>query len=199
MSSIINFSENRLPPSLSLGAIGGPEFNTSISQNANGFERRNINWLYARAKYDISPAIKTLEQVETLQLFFRAHKGKALGFRFKDWNDYNTFEEIQLISDGETKSFQLIKNYALGDVSDVRLIRKPVKESLIVYADNHSLKVNCDYTTGMVSMREVPKAGTKITASFAFDVPVRFDVDFLPFSGEAIPRITSIPLIEIRV
>ena len=199
MNKFITFSEAKLPEEFGLGAIGGPQYNTTLSTNANGYEQRNVNWLYARAKYDIAPSIKTTEQLENLLLFFRSHKGKAIGFRFKDWNDCEAYEEFQMLSDGVTKSFSLIKTYQLGSTSDVRLINKPVAGSLRVFANDIPTPVQCDYTKGLVTFLQIPESGCKITASFAFDVPVRFDIDFLPFTSEANPQIATIPLIEVRV
>ena len=59
----------------------------------------------------------------------------------------------------------------------------------------------CDPATGLVTFAagHVPATGAAITAGFAFDVPVRFDIDELDidlsaFEAGAIPQI---PLVEI--
>lgn len=170
MNKFITFSEERLPEEFGLGAIGGPQYNTTLSTNANGYEQRNVNWLYARAKYDIAPSIKTTKQLENLLLFFRAHKGKAIGFRFKDHNDCQGYKEFQMRSDGITKSFPLIKTYQLGNTRDVRLINKPVADSLRIFASDIPTPVQCDYTKGVVTFLQIPESGRNITASFLFDV-----------------------------
>jgi uncharacterized protein (TIGR02217 family) len=61
----------------------------------------------------------------------------------------------------------------------------------------------CDTTTGVVTFLagHIPAAGAAVTAGFLFDVPVRFDTDFLEvdlsaFAAGAIPKI---PLVEIRL
>lgn len=61
--------------------------------------------------------------------------------------------------------------------------------------------VTCDAATGLVTFAPgaVPPIGASVTAGFTFDVPVRFDTDFLEvdwsaFAAGAIPKI---PLIEI--
>ena len=58
-------------------------------------------------------------------------------------------------------------------------------------------------TTGVITFAQAakPPAGAVVTAGYLFDVPVRFDTDFLEidmeaFEAGAIPRI---PLIEIAV
>ena len=60
-----------------------------------------------------------------------------------------------------------------------------------------------DATTGLVTFLpgHVPPAGALITAGYQFDVPVRFDTDYLEvdlthFEAGEIP---NIPIIEIRV
>jgi len=62
---------------------------------------------------------------------------------------------------------------------------------------------SCDPTTGVVTFLSghIPSVGAAITAGFLFDVPVRFDTDYLEvdlsaFAAGAIPKI---PLVEIRV
>ena len=59
-----------------------------------------------------------------------------------------------------------------------------------------------DVTTGTVTFAasHLPPAGASITAGFLFDVPVRFDTDYLEvdlsaFTAGAIPKI---PIVEIR-
>ena len=60
----------------------------------------------------------------------------------------------------------------------------------------------CDPTTGVVTFLpgHAPASGAAVTAGFLFDVPVRFDTDYLEvdlsaFAAGAIPKI---PLVEIR-
>ena len=60
----------------------------------------------------------------------------------------------------------------------------------------------CDAATGMVTFLagHIPAAGAAVTAGFLFDVPVRFDTDYLEvdlsaFAAGAIPKI---PLVEIK-
>ena len=58
-----------------------------------------------------------------------------------------------------------------------------------------------DTTTGQVTFTAAPANGAVITAGFQFDVPVRFDTDYLEvdlsaFAAGAIPKI---PLVEIKL
>ena len=57
-----------------------------------------------------------------------------------------------------------------------------------------------DYTTGIVTLDTAPNSGESITATFDFDVPMRFDTDYLPTNLETLnARGATIPLVEIRV
>jgi uncharacterized protein (TIGR02217 family) len=59
----------------------------------------------------------------------------------------------------------------------------------------------CDVTTGVVTFLagHVPATGAAVTAGFQFDVPVRFDTDYLEvdLTSFAAGQIPKIPLVEI--
>ena len=93
------FHDVRFPDAIARGAIGGPEFSTDVIAVASGYEQRNVNWSAARAKFDISTGIRTREQMAEVIAFFRARRGRAYGFRFRDWNDFDATGEA-LASDG---------------------------------------------------------------------------------------------------
>jgi uncharacterized protein (TIGR02217 family) len=82
------FHEVRFPDDIAYGATGGPEYLTSVVSMASGYEQRNANWSAARGKWNVASGLKHQAQLNTLIAFFRARKGKAYGFRFKDWTDY---------------------------------------------------------------------------------------------------------------
>jgi uncharacterized protein (TIGR02217 family) len=82
------FHEVRFPDDIAYGATGGPEFATSVVATASGYEQRNINWSAARGRWDVASGLKKQTQLDTLIAFFRARKGRAYGFRFKDWTDF---------------------------------------------------------------------------------------------------------------
>ncbi len=60
----------------------------------------------------------------------------------------------------------------------------------------------CDTTTGVVTFLSghIPSEGQAVTAGFLFDVPVRFDTDYLEvdLSALAAGAIPKIQLVEIR-
>jgi uncharacterized protein (TIGR02217 family) len=96
----VRFSED-----ISYGSTGGPEFSTDIIITHSCHEQRNINWSTARAKYNKTYGVKSDQQLSELIAFFRAHYGKAIGFRFKDWSDYKATGQKIGIGDGNTMTF----------------------------------------------------------------------------------------------
>lgn len=110
-----SFAEVQFPPEISYGSKGGPEFSTDIVATFSGHEQRNINWQEARAKYDISSGIKTEQQWQQLIAFFRSRRGKAIGFRYKDFADYRSINQLIGKGDGQQKEFQLVKYYVSGN------------------------------------------------------------------------------------
>jgi uncharacterized protein (TIGR02217 family) len=195
------FSEMRFPPDIAYGATGGPEFFTDIVTSSSGFERRNLNWLQARCKYNLAQAIKTKKQLDDLIAFFRICQGRAIGFRFKDWSDYKIELQEISIADGVQTKFQLIKKYHYADFQAIRKITKPVDGTVKIYSNNKLAEVLIDYSSGEIKFAQAPVAGSLISAEAEFDVPVRFDIDQLITSIESygIYSHYEIPLIEIKL
>lgn len=199
-----DFAETQFPPDISYGATGGPIFSTDIVTTFSGHEQRNSNWSAARAKYNIASGVKSESQWQALIAFFRARKGRAVGFRFKDWSDYKAVGQLLGEGDGDNDSFQLVKRYTSGGQTVTRIITKPVNNgSLKIYVDAvlQASGYTADYTTGIITFDTPPDEEAVITADFEFDVPVRFDTDELAFSVDSFDAgsWSSIPLIEVRV
>lgn len=197
------FHEVQFPPDISYGAAGGPGYSTTVVTTISGHERRNANWAAARGKWNVAHGLKNRDQVATLIAFFRARRGRATGFRFKDWTDYQAFAEILGVGDGTTKTFQLVKRYASGPEIDVRTIAKPVAGSVKIYRDGVQAGSGwtIDTATGLVTFTTAPAAGVQVTADFEFDVPARFDTDQMDLTIETYHLGTwgQIPIVEIRL
>ena len=198
----MGFVEEQFPADISYGSSGGPEYSTDIVTAQSGHEQRNSNWSEARARYNVAHGVKTGAQLDALIAFFRARKGRACGFRFKDWTDYQAINQLLGTGDGVKTSFQLVKHYASGDVSSIRTIRKPVEGSVTLYlgSTQQMSGFTVEDATGVITFDTAPVEGEAITADFEFDVPVRFDVDQLSATIEAygVHSWQDIALIEIR-
>lgn len=191
------FHDVRFPDAVARGATGGPEYSTDVVSVASGYEQRNQNWDLARGRWDISTGIRTREQMAEVIAFFRARKGRAYGFRFKDWSDFQADAE-PLAPTASPLVWQLVKRYASGASEEARVITKPVPGTVVVRIDGNIVSPAIDHLTGRVTFDTEPTA--QPYADFEFDVPVRFDSDHLAvtmrhFDSAIVP---SIPLIEIR-
>lgn len=200
----MNFAEVQFPPDISYGAKGGPMYSTDIVSTYGGHEQRNINWNQARCKYNIASGVKTKEQWQELIAFFRNMRGRAIGFRYKDWSDYQGINQFIGKGDNRVKEFKLVKHYRFGNYGYDRIITKPVKNNFCrIYVDSvlaNSDEVALNYTSGLITFATAPKVGAEITADFEFDVPVRFDTDYLDLSIDSyqLSSWQNITLLEIR-
>ena len=196
------FHEVQFPPDISYGASGGPGYLTTVVTTVSGHERRNANWVAARGKWNVAHGLKKREQVAALIAFFRARRGRAYGFRFKDWTDYQALAQPLGQGDGETQTFQLVKIYNSGGEIEVRIITKPIDGTVKIYRNGIEAVSGweLDTTTGLVTFASAPELEEQITADFEFDVPVRFDSDQMDITIETyqLGSWGQIPVLEIR-
>lgn len=192
-----DFVEVQFPTDISYGATGGPMFLTDVVATVSGHEQRNSKWQQSRAKYNVASGIKTESQWQALIAFFRARRGRAVGFRFKDWSDY--VAENQPLKSLGSNEHQLVKQYVSGSAVYERELTKPVAGSVKLYADSilQASGWSIDTATGIVT---TSISGT-LTIDCEFDVPVRFDTDEMAISMDSFDagNWSSIPLIEVRV
>jgi uncharacterized protein (TIGR02217 family) len=172
--------DRRLADASAGGTAGGPEFATTVVATGSGHEKRNVNWAEARGRWDVASGLKKQAQIDELIAFFRARRGKAYGFRFKDWTDYKASDQLLGTGDGAL-TFQLLNHYPSGSVIEVRTITKPVAGTVRIYKDSVEQLSgwSVDTTTGLVTFSTAPALGVEVTADFEFDVAVRFDTDHM--------------------
>ena len=199
----MSFVEIQFPADISYGSSGGPTFSTDVIEAFSGFEQRNINWSAARARYNVAHGVKTQSQLDELIAFFRARQGKAIGFRFKDWTDYQAVAQNIGTGNASQTVFQLAKKYT-SSVTVTRVIKKPVNNGTLKIYLNAVLQSSgytANYTTGAVTFTTAPGSGVAVTADFEFDVPVRFDTDQLDAAIDdfGTRSWSDIPLVEVRL
>jgi uncharacterized protein (TIGR02217 family) len=208
------FHDTRFPVTVSFGSLGGPERRTDIVTLTNGFEERNTPWAHSRRRYDAGMGLRSLDDVERVIAFFEARSGQLHAFRWKDWSDFKSClpsgtpgPEDQLIGtgDGTRRVFQLQKWYRSGLQDYARPILKPVAGTVVVAIEGdgkvEGLEFSVEASTGEVTFTLPPEAGTRITAGFEFDVPVRFDTDQIltsvaSFHAGEVPKV---PVVEVRI
>jgi uncharacterized protein (TIGR02217 family) len=208
------FHEVRFPLSIALGASGGPERRTEIVTLGSGREERNSPWAMSRRRYNAGLGLKKLDDIHEVISFFEARHGRLHGFRWHDRGDWKSgapgvdvtpLDQTLGTGDGERTAFQLVKSYVSGGASYMREIAKPVAGSVRIATGGAAMEEGedfaLDHAAGMVTFAVAPGEGVAVTAGFEFDVPVRFDTDFLDiglgaFEAGSVP---DIPVIEIRI
>ena len=195
---IAQFHDVRFPEDISYGSSGGPGFKTSVIDLASGHEQRNIEWSLARAVYDVAYGIKEREQMEDVLDFFYGRRGKAYGFRFKDWMDFQL--ERQSIGVAATNQTQVYKRYEpLTAYFYDRPLLKIVPDTVSLWANNVPINAALlNTTTGIVNTTNY--IGQTIEVECEFDVPVRFDTDEIKINHDDWELMSwpSIPLIELK-
>ncbi len=208
------FHEVLFPLDIALKSAGGPERRTEIVTAGSGREERNARWAHSRRRYDAGYGVKTFEALSEVVTFFEERRGRLYGFRWRDRLDHSSavsdavtpLDQVIGTGDGTATEFQLTKTYGGVYAPYQRPIAKPVADSVRVAVAGVEAMVDTDFTcdpvTGLVTFLpgHIPAADAAVTGGFLFDVPVRFDTDFLEvdwsaFAAGAIPKI---PLLEIR-
>lgn len=212
---MMDFHEALFPLDVSLQGRGGPERRTDIVALGSNREARNARWAHSRRRYEAGYGVKSLAQLAQVIDFFEERRGRLHGFRWRDRADHSSCTSAmpspgdqQIGSgDGTKASFQLIKTYGASFAPYSRAIVKPVAGSVRVAVagveKTYDLHFTLDATTGLVTFApsDIPASGEQVTAGFLFDVPARFDTDYLEidvssFEAGDIPRI---PIIELML
>jgi uncharacterized protein (TIGR02217 family) len=200
------FDDVQFPLALGREASVEPTFSTAIVETAGGAEQRNSEWADARLRFDAGAGVRSEADLAELIAFFRARRGAAKGFRFRDPFDFSSngmtdepgaADQLLGTGDGVRTDFALVKDYD----GQERRITRPVAGSARVSVDG--IERVSGWTLGpkgVVSFAEAPATGAAVRAGFRFDVPVRFEDDRLEVSratflaGEA----AGVKLIEVR-
>jgi uncharacterized protein (TIGR02217 family) len=208
------FHEVRFPLDISLRGSGGPERKTDIVTLGSGREQRNARWARSRRRYEAGYGVKTLAALSSVIAFFEERRGRLYGFRWRDRSDYSSglpgaavtpLDQTIGQGNGANAVFQLTRTYGAAFAPYSRDILKPVAGTVRVAVagveKSAGSQFNVDATTGLVTFASssIPAAGAGVTAGYLFDVPVRFDTDFLEIDLAAFEAgdIPKIPLIEL--
>ncbi|WP_375288245.1 DUF2460 domain-containing protein [Sphingomonas sp.] len=190
------FDDVLFPLALGQEAEVSPEYATAVVASAGGQETRNARWAAARTRYDVGPGVRSEADIAALLAFFRARLGPARGFRLRDPFDSVGAGEVLGKGDGVRRSFALVRRYGATE----RRVTRPVAGSVRVFVDGVETAAFVLEPLGIVAMEAAPAAGAVVTASFAFDVPVRFAEDRLTVTRATFlaGAAASVPLVEVR-
>ena len=201
----------RFDDNISYASRGGPMFNTTVVRTNNKSEFRNQNWTYPIHQYDVSFGAKRLNLMADMLEFFWAVGGRLNGFRYKDWTDFKSCSVDETVAfddqefgtgDGSTTQFQLSKTYTKGALSFTRNIYKPIASGFLIGVNGSATGSgwSLDTTTGVVTFSVAPTDTHVLTWGGEFDVPVRFDSDFLDMGYDDYDNLNAdIRLIELLI
>ena len=122
------FDDVSFPLAMGREAVVSPGFSTAVVTTASG-----------RMKYDVGPGVRSEADVATLIGFFRARRGAAKAFRFRDPTDFSSngmtgtpgaLDQLLGVGDGVRTSFPLVKIYGGGPDAEVRDVTRPVAPSV---------------------------------------------------------------------
>jgi len=199
----MSFDEVRLPTNIEFGAVGGPRFRTEVVVLGSGHEQRNAEWSASRSRWDVAPGIRSDADLRTIIAFWYARQGRLRGFRFKDHTDFAVTGQVLIaaVAGGET-SAQLVREYTSGGRTYKRTITKPVAGTVQLFLGGQPIGSSVNTATGVATFSALPGGSPSLalSASFQFDVPVRFDTDSLAIwqVTHARDAIVSLPIVEIR-
>ena len=200
-----SFLERRFPECVSFGSQGGPGFKTSVFTFDSGITTSDINWERMRGRYEATFENVTPTDIEEVEDFFYGMRGKALAFRYKDWTDYQISSQNVGVGTGTDTTFQIFKRYQSGQNIFDRIIKKTVIGTSQVSIDGVGQLEGSDYfmldAEGRIVFMNPPAAGAIIRLDYIeYDVPVRFDTDYLNISYDDFRQLnTSVDLIEVLV
>ncbi len=195
----MSFHDIQFPNKIAFGAIGGPRFKNEVFATAGGHETRFANWLRVKAHWDVAHGLKDFDDLVELHTFFRARRGRAYGFRFRDWSDFVAQEGasptgtgIQFgasdlnplnVQDGGNTTFFLTKWYPStvidpdpASIRFVRRITRPIAGTISIWLDGSPLGFTLGLL-GQVNLSAAPGPSQVLSWDGEFDLPVRFGTD----------------------
>lgn len=193
------FHDVRLPKFIECFAIGRPEFKTFSMSTISGREVRISDKDIVLQRYTIKNCVLSYEQFQEFNNFFRARRGQKYGFKLYDNADNSVENQFIAKGDCDTKEFQLYKLYADNISPYIRKIIKPVKNTVKVYIDQEQVNADVNYNKGIIILQNPLNTNQILTATFKFEVPVRFAIDSFAYfySENNAIEINEIDLIEV--
>ena len=204
------FDDVSFPLSIGRGAQVSPGFSTAVVTTASGHEQRNADWASARLRFDAGPGVRSEADIAMLIGFFRARRGAAKAFRFRDPTDFSSngmtgtpgaLDQLLGTGDGGRTRFALVKRYGTGPDAEVRPITRPVAASVLVAVGGVAVASGWTLSGGgAIDFTVAPATGADVRAGFLFDVPVRFAEDALDVSVAQwrAGDVASVELVEVR-
>lgn len=181
------------PRRIAMGAQRTGRWDTKLVQTSGGRVTTISAWEDALHEYDLSLAVRVVEDYDLIVQHFHAARGRRHTFPFSDPLDYKVTTARGVIIDADqdspTTAFQLAKLYSSGATKWQRRITRPVSGTIAIYRLRASVTTDITasatitYTTGQVTFSGgayLPGSGDVLSWSGSFDVPCRYAEDSLP-------------------
>ena len=198
------FHEIRMDPRIVYDSTVSHEYSTAIVPVPSGDEYRKQFWATGRRKWTISKQMLDNDAMASLVTFFRGRRGRAYGFRIRDWSFYKVTDiPLPIMTGTGGLNAQLQYTYDDPINPETICITKPVLVSDVNnditqpawnYSPDITLKNGgvawdsagnwtLDRTTGLLTYA-ADQTDSTITWSGSFDFPARFDSDAAAFKRE---------------
>lgn len=176
----MSYLDAYIEPCPAYGWEGGGEFLTEIVELASGRERRNAKWSTVRHKYRLPFRNIGKDAYRAIKSHHLVCRGRLHAFRYKDPLDHEATSEIFGTGDGVTTVFQLAKLSEVDGIVYRREVFAVVAATITV--NGVAAAPTVDLRRGTVTFAAAPAAAAVLRWTGTFDVWVRFDQDYLPFS-----------------
>ncbi len=203
------FDDVRLPEHIERGALVGPMFETGVVALSGGHEQRNQNWGQELLVADISYGLMQKRDpqdidnsFQQIMSFFRARRGRHRHFRFRDASDFEAENQVLTAIDPAGLVFPVVKKYD----NYTRRITRPSNGFFTIFVGGNVVPFEGNEfgpawvlgELGVVTFVSMPLA--QVTATYEFDVPMRFDSDLIQVNLEwqNAGSITQIRLKQVR-
>ena len=156
----------RFPDNIAFGATVGPAYLTVVNTVFSGRDGRIPAWTQSRVNFDVGRRSMNAADTATIDAFFRAVKGRAYGFRIKDWTDFSaTSAQGVMTLTAAPGVYQLGKLYQTGALSETRLIQKPVTGTIVPLLNAAPMNAGAytlDTTTGLLTTTPIAITGVTV-------------------------------------
>lgn len=172
-----------LPDEMSVWAVGGRGWLTTIVETYGGEEYRNQAWVRTRGKWSFQEALRSTNPlsgyyVGVVVALAKSTQGRLYGFRMRDPMDYQATDAggAAAWTTIDATHWQMAKTYTLGG----NVYTQPIYKPRPAYGSYTGITAitghtggTLDYTTGILA----GGTGTPTSWTGYYDVPVRFDSD----------------------
>lgn len=173
------------------------DYTVAIVMKGVASEQRSLQAEHGRTRIDVTIPRDRVADIPALRRWYRATRGKAVGFRVQDPSDYLSTEagyaadveataiaatDQPLIETATVGVYQLTKRYAVGDESGDLTYDRPIYKPVSIIVANEvgavqdDSKWDLDLNTGLLTPNG-SFVGTPNTWGGSFEIPIRFDSD----------------------